>query len=173
MLKTIAELRLLIEDKEANYSNNLYKLQGGATVTTIKELNGGTELMSKPFDFTKELKALDTECSKIAYYKGLLAKANNDTSIDAIDTIQTAIVKLQKKRKLLEKVEYILNNTRESKKRKSDGGLSTATAYYEEVSLNFDESKLAEYRDNLREELNALEVKIQNANNNKNITIED
>lgn len=173
MQKTIAELRLLIEDKESNYSSNLYKLQSGATITKIKELSGQEEILSKPFDFEKELKSLDDECKNIAYLKGLLANVNNQTPIDDEDTIQTAIVKLQKKRELLNKVEYILNNTRESKKRKSDGSISSSSAYYEEVLLNFDEVKITEYRDTLRTELNALEVKIQNANNNTNVTISD
>lgn len=172
MNKTIAELRLLIDDMEANYVNNLRKLGYGATTTKIIELSGQEVVMSNPFSFEKELSALDKECTDISYLKGMLAKANNDTQIDDIDTIQTAIVKLQKKRELLKKVDNILENTMESKRRKSDGGMSNSNAYYEEVSLNYDESELNDYKNRLRTELNALEVKIQNANNSTNITIE-
>lgn len=171
MTKTVAELRLLITDLEKSYTNKLYKLQSGATVTKIKELDGTEETMSTPFNFSEELILIDIDCSKLARYKGILSKANNQTSIDEVDTIQTAIVKLQEKRKLLDKAEWILSNTKESKQRKADGGLSSANAYYQVISLNFDESELSAYKDSLRSELNTLEVKIQNANNNTKVEI--
>lgn len=168
---TLSELRLKIDDLKKDYSNKLYTLQGGATVSKVKELNGKEEPMSAPFDFKSELEELDKTSKEVARLNGLLAKANSNTPIDQIDTLQTAIAKTQERRKLLEKVDYILSSTKERKTRKSDGGLGNNNAYYDVVELNFDKVKLTEFKDSLKSELNALEVKIQDANNTTRVEV--
>lgn len=168
---TLSELRLRIDDLKKDYSNKLYALQGGATVSKIKELNGREEVLSTPFAFTTELKETEMVLNELTRLNGILAKTNNSTFIDEEDTIQTAIVKLQEKRKLLEKVDYIISSAKERKQRKSDGGFSNSTAYYEVVSLNFNKDKLTAFRDNLKSELNALEVKVQEANNSTRVAV--
>lgn len=171
MLITLAELRLKIDDLKKDYSNKLYGLQGGATVKKVRELNGKEEIMSAPYDFNVELEALDKTSKEIARLNGLLSKSNNNTSIDKVDTIQTAITKLQERRKLLDKVECILSNSRVGKVRKSDGGFGTNNAYYDVIELNFDKTELTEFKDSLKIEINALEVKVQDANNSTTVEV--
>lgn len=168
---TLSELRLKIDDLKKEYSNKLYTLQGGATVSKVKELNGKEEVMSAPFDFEAELEALDKLSKEVARLSAVLAKANSNTEIDEVDTLQTAITKAVERRKLLSKVEDVLTYSKENKKRKSDGGLGTNNAYYDVVELNFDKVKLTEFRDRLKSELNALEVKIQDANNSTKVEV--
>jgi hypothetical protein len=168
---TLSELRLRIDDLKKEYSNKLYTLQGGATVSKVKELNGKEEVMSAPFDFKTELEALDKTSKEVARLSAVLAKANSNTEIDEADTLQTAITKTVERRKLLDKVEYILSGSKERKVRKSDGGLGTNNAYYDVVELNFDKAELTEFRDKIKSELNALEVKIQEANNSTKVEV--
>lgn len=171
MLIPLSELRIKIADLEKEYNNKLYSLQGNAIVTTIKELGGHEEVLSAPFDFDTELNTTLEIAETISRYKGLLSKTNNDTVIDEVDTIQTAIVKLQEKRKLLDKIEYIISNMKEKTQRKADGGYGSASAYYEVTTFNFDKPRLTCFRDTLKQEINTLEVKVQDANNATKVEI--
>jgi hypothetical protein len=169
---TLSELRLIIMDTEKELNDKLYNLQGNSTIAKIKELNGHEEILSRDYDFDKELEDTIEITDRLAELRANLALANNTTKIDDTDSIQSAISKLQEKRKLLNKIEFILNTSKEKKQRKSDGGFSNGSpAYYEEISLNFDSEELKKFRDSLKEELNILEVKIQEANNSTTIKI--
>ncbi|HCL4480122.1 TPA: hypothetical protein N2D99_002203 [Clostridium botulinum] len=165
MLISLNELRIKIADLEKEYNNKLYNLQGNAMLTKIKELNGKEETLSVPFNFQSELTSTTEIAEQLSKFKGLLSKANNTTAIDEIDTIQTAIAKLQEKRRLLDKIEYILSNMKEKTQRKVDGGYGNTSAYYEVTTSNFDKQKLTCFRDVLRQEINTLDVKVQDINN--------
>lgn len=165
MLISLNELRIKIADLEKEYNNKLYNLQGNAMLTKIKELNGKEETLSVPFNFQSELTSTTEIAEQLSKFKGLLSKANNTTAIDEIDTIQTAIAKLQEKRRLLDKIEYILSNMKEKTQRKVDGGYGNTSAYYEVTTFNLDKQKLTCFRDALRQEINTLDVKVQDVNN--------
>lgn len=171
MLVTLSELRLKIDDLKKNYNDKLSALQTGSIINKIKELNGKEEILSPPFDFKAELMMIDEVSKEISRLNGLLAKANNTTFIDKIDTIQTALSKTQERRKFLDKLDTILSSSKERKLRKTDASFGSNNAYYDIIELNFDKNSLISYRDSLKQELNILEVKIQNSNNATSIEI--
>lgn len=171
MLMTLSKLRLIIDDLKKDYNTRLYNIQGGATISKVKELNGNEEILSPPFDFKTELSAIDETSKEVARLSGILAKANNTTPISESDTLQTALAKIQERRKLLDKIEYIISASKEAKIRKTDGGLGSNSAFYEITELNFNKNELIAFKDDLKNEINYLELKIQEANNSTNVEV--
>lgn len=159
---SLSELRLKIDDLQKTISIKSNELKRGSVIKSVKELDGSVEKLSEDFDFNSGLIELSELKSELINLRRLLAQYNNSIKIDEHDTIQSALIKIEVKRDTLRIYEDILKN-RENKYRCDSSG-SKGTAYYDIVSLNFLKEDLTIKADELRNELNSLEVLIQNKN---------
>ncbi|MNL90981.1 hypothetical protein D3C81_07070 [compost metagenome] len=180
MQVNLIELRLKIDSLKKEREAILHTLKKNAVNTAIKELNGVTEVLEQSEYPLETSIALVEELSKaIAQYSSILSKANSTVrlNVDCLDqdaTIQDGLCYLKEFRGLLQKVTDVLDTCKESKTRKSDGTYGTvASSYYQLITLNYDKEGLGDYKRELEQRLDKIEVAIQAANTTCVVTIRD
>lgn len=166
METTINKLRQLIANTEKDYRDQIVKLNESGTITYVKEVSGGAEeAMSEPPGYMAEMDTTLSIINKLVRAKGALADLNARTAIDvdgAAMSIAGAIAALQAKRQLLTVIEDHMQYNKASKRRIDK---PNTPAYWEIVRLNYDPRELQALRDRLRDEIDNIEAKVDEANN--------
>jgi hypothetical protein len=168
METTINKLRQLIANTEKDYRHQILRLNEAGTITYVKEVSGGAEeAMSEPTSYMAEMDTTLSIIDKLVRAKGALADLNARTTIDvegAAMSIAGAIAALQAKRQLLSVIENHMQYNKASKRRIDK---PNTPAYWEIVRLNYDQRELRALRDRLRDEIDSIEARVDEANNRK------
>lgn len=180
MQVNLIELRLKIDSLKKEREAMLHTLKKNAVNTAIKELNGVTEVLEQSeYPLETSIASVEELSKAIAQYSAILSKANSTVklNVDCLDqdaTIQDGLCYLKEFRGLLLKITDVLDTCKESKTRKSDGTYGTvASSYYQLITLNYDKEGLVDYKRELEQRLDKIEVAIQAANTTCVVTIMD
>ena len=106
----LSSLMCLIDEKEKQYSSLFYALKKHVLNTSIKELNGTTNVVEdNKKDFDEELSEVNKLASDISKLKSILYEKNNSFKLFDGRTIQSAIVENSNLRKLKDNLQSLLN----------------------------------------------------------------
>lgn len=159
---TLNQLRMFIEDTIVDLKSKKSELSSNSLKIVHKDSTGHEEEMSLEYKFDDGLQVVEDLTEKLITYKALLQKANLETKVNEVDTIATALIKLEQKRSLAKTLDSLCSKE-ERKSRRIDSSYSNSY-YIEHVKLNFDKEVLLAKKEALREEINTLEAQVNDAN---------
>lgn len=159
---TLNQLRMLIDNTVEDLKNKKNELTSNSLKIVHKDVSGHEEVMSLDYNFEQGLLTVEDLTQKLITYKEMLQKANLETLINEVDTISSALIKLEQKRALVKTLDHLCFKE-ERKSRKIDSSYSNSY-YIEHIQLNFDKEALVAKKEALREEINTLEAQVDNAN---------
>lgn len=167
MEMTISQLRTLIANAEKDHRLLLSDMSDAATGHYIKETDSKSEEvpMGEIGDYMAELGKAQASAETLIRAKAALAELNAKTVISVGGkeySLAGAIIALQIKREMLHRIEVTLATARETKRRIDK---PNTPAYYDIVRPTFERKELEKIRTELREEICALEAKVDEANN--------
>lgn len=166
---TLNQLRMLIDDIVGDLRSKKSELTSNSLKVVHKDATGHEEEMSLEYNFDNGLQAVEELSEKLITYKALLQKANFETKVNDVDTIATALIKLEQKRSLVKTLDSLCSKE-ERKSRRVDSSYSNSY-YIEHVKLNFDKDTLVAKKEALREEINTLEAQVNDANSVTKVVI--
>lgn len=159
---TLNQLRMLIDNTVEDLKLRKNELSSNSLKVVHKDSTGHEEIMSLDYDFAQGLLVVEDLTEKLIIYKAMLQKANLETFVNGVDTISTALIKLEQKRALVRTLDN-LSSKDERKLRRVDSSYSNSY-YIEHIKLNFDKESLLNKKEILREEINELEAQVNEVN---------
>lgn len=161
MMKKISlkELRMLIKTTKEDICNKSFELRKNAVI--VHHLIGNESIpVTTPFNFTLEFDKLEELRDNLTRYEILAQEANTNIKVEGMSL--TEIIKRIKS--INERIESYNRLLKEKPSKIRVDVQNSGTFYYEEQILRFDIKKIESMRDNLREEVQKLEVMLDKAN---------
>lgn len=168
MKVSLANLLLLINQKEKEVSELYSEVLKNTIVVKDRELDGRETILNEVEDFGVVIDKYEAACDELVKYKNILATNNATVKTESGYTIIEAINKVSVLRRKLNLYDNLVTK-KPSLSRQSDGnGISS---YYRINDLNFDLELEKQVRLETQNEIAELEVSIQQANANTIVEI--
>lgn len=171
---TLSQAIIKVAELEKIYRAKLNQISDvqNTTVSYILESDGQKYQCNDEFDFEKEFKETLKIGNTIEALKTEIAKLNNITRIDIEKedlTIQGGLNRLKKLREQVDIIDMIIEQSKSSKQRRVDA--AATSAYYKVLEPNFDKKDMKVLLESINNEILALELSINKANNETVITL--
>lgn len=147
----LSSLMCLIDENEKQYSSLFFALKKHVLNTSIRELNGTTNVVEdNKKDFQEELAEVERLSKDIAKLKSILYEKNNSFKLSDGRTIQSAIVENSNLRKLKDNLQTLLNY-RNLKQRVTE----VNNSYFQIQEINYNQEEI-------KSQIQRLDLKIRN-----------
>lgn len=136
-----------------------YILKSDNTNSIAIELDGKEQVLNEYPQFEEQFNEYQAKLELLNKIRAVIFEKNNSLKLSTGDTIQSALVAVANKRKLLQLVEELstLNN---SKKRMTE----VNNSYFISKELAFDKNRMKELAENLKLEIKDIEFEISELN---------
>ena len=161
MKVSLANLLLLINQKESEVSENYNNIMKNSAIIKDKELDGNETSLNEVEDFKYLQEKYEASAKDLELYKNKLAYINATEKISLNMTIIEAINKVSILRKRLE-LYNSLSGKKPSLERRFDG--NGGSAYYRVNDLNFNLDEIKRIKEDIKVKISELEADIQNTN---------
>ena len=161
MKVSLANLLLLINQKETEVSENYSNLMKNTIISKDRELDGTETILNEVENFKDLQEKYEKSVIDLEIYKNKLAFANATEKVSADITIIEAINKVSALRRRLGLYDN-LSAKKASLERRFDG--NGGSSFYRVNELNFDINKIKRIREEIKTKISELEADIQNTN---------
>lgn len=160
MKLNLSSIMCLIDEKERKYSTLLFSLKKTVYNTSIKELNGTTNLIEdNKSNFVESLIEVEKLSSEITKLKTILYQSNNSFKLSDGRTIQSAIVENSNLRRLKENLNSLLNYNN-SMQRVTE----VNNSYFQIQEINYDQEEIKSKIKQLDEKIHNTDFEISKLN---------